>query len=97
MRNAYPGKLYIKYTNKQSLGRKGVGTAFPRVPTEKALINAITDWYSSVSKIENPETSNSFGKKPCIISLNLKMPCPATMWHWTIHGISVFYLSICLM
>src|SRR6218665_2341324 len=27
----------LKYTNKQSLGRKGVGTAFPRVPTEKAL------------------------------------------------------------
>jgi len=23
---------------KESLGRKGVGTAFPRVPTEKALL-----------------------------------------------------------
>ena len=33
-------KYIIKYPNKQSLGRKGVGTAFPRVHTEK-----ITDFF----------------------------------------------------
>jgi len=33
----------IKYTNKQSLGRKGVGTAFPRVPADKAMNNACTN------------------------------------------------------
>src|SRR6218665_1180134 len=27
----------IKYTNKQSLGRKGVGRVFPRIPTEKSI------------------------------------------------------------
>jgi len=27
--------MHLKYTNKQSLGRKGVGTAFPRVLAEK--------------------------------------------------------------
>ena len=37
IRIKYPCKIHLKYTNKQSLGRKGVGTASPRVPTEKAL------------------------------------------------------------
>jgi len=32
---AYPCKIYIKYTNKQSLGRKGVRMAFP---LKKALL-----------------------------------------------------------
>jgi len=32
---ACPCKVHIKYTNKKSLGRKGVGTAFPNIPTEK--------------------------------------------------------------
>ena len=29
----------LKYTNKQSLGRKGVGTAFLRDPTEKSTVH----------------------------------------------------------
>jgi len=34
-RNLYGMHIHIKYTNKQNLGRKGVGMAFPRVPTKR--------------------------------------------------------------
>jgi len=43
IRIAGPCKIPIKYTNKQSLERKSVGTGFPLVPIEKAL-NLCKSW-----------------------------------------------------
>jgi len=40
----------LKYTNKQRLRGKGVGTAFPRVPTEKTLM--LPGMFSAASMVE---------------------------------------------
>ena len=42
-------RFSIKYTNKQSLGRKGVGMTFPHIQSEKALLLVL--WYMKTDNI----------------------------------------------
>ena len=43
IRIAYPCKINIKYTNKKSLWRRGVGTALPCVPNDKEYWGELLD------------------------------------------------------